>query len=134
MQNMMPSMFPRLRQFIAELLSQNAKIRKLEEELETERMRLAGCGVAAMCSTRESSEQQRITKDNPYWSASYGDVCNAVDREMAMREHLERECRNMDSVLLFLGLEPEDYRTDGGFLRTGKLKADLIDMINKKDA
>ena len=133
MQNMMPSMFPRLRQFIAELLSQNAKIRKLEEELEIERMRLVGCGVAAMCNTRKSSEQ-RITKDNQYWSASYDDVCNAVDREMAMREHLERECRNMDSVLLFLGLEPEDYRTDGGFLRTGKLKADLIDMINKKDA
>lgn len=125
--------FPRLQAFFLELLFNRRRIKKLQNELETERMRLAGCGVAAMGNTADSVKE-RISRDNPYWSASYDGVCSAVDREIAMRENLERECRDMDSVLLFLGLKPEDYRTDGGFLRTGKLKADLIDMINKKDA
>lgn len=58
------------------------------QELEIERMRLAGCGVAAMANT-ERSKKQRIGRDNPYWSASYGDVCAAVDREMKYREALK---------------------------------------------
>lgn len=65
------------------------RVRVLEQELETERMRLAGCGVVAMQNTRESTKE-RITKDNPYWSASYGDVCSAVDREISLREALEQ--------------------------------------------
>lgn len=64
--------------------------KRKEDELETLRLQLAACGVAAMCNTRESAKEQRITKDNPYWSASYQDVCNAVDREMALREKLDR--------------------------------------------
>ena len=58
-----------------------------EKEVETERMRLAGCGVAAMQNT-ESTIKDRITPDNPYYSASYGDVCGAVDREMRLRSDL----------------------------------------------
>lgn len=54
------------------------------DELERERMRLAACGVAALENTPESAAQ-RIGRDNPYWSASYGDVCGAVDREIALR-------------------------------------------------
>ena len=52
-------------------------VKRLEAELETERMRVAGCGVAAMMNTR-SSVKERIGKDNPYYSASYGDVCSSV--------------------------------------------------------
>ena len=62
---------------------------KLKDELETERMRLAGCGVAAMMNTR-SSVKARIGRDNPYWSASYGDVCRAVDAEIELREEVAR--------------------------------------------
>ena len=68
------------------LKSENAE---LKSELETERVRLAACGVAAMANT-ESTVAKRITPDNPYWSASYKDVCNAVDREMKLRATYER--------------------------------------------
>lgn len=50
-------------------------IKRLEAELETERMRLAGCGVAALMNTRKAAKD-RINKDSPYWSASYGDIYN----------------------------------------------------------
>lgn len=69
----------------------NLEIETLKNELETERMRLAACGVAAMQNT-EATRKERITKDNPYWSASYGDVCSAVDREMSLRSQLEDLC------------------------------------------
>lgn len=59
---------------------------ELGPDIERLRMQLAACGVAAMCNTKESMGTQRIGKDNPYWCASYGDVCNAVDREIALRE------------------------------------------------
>lgn len=67
------------------LNSRTSATAEAEKELERERMRLAGCGVAAMCNTPETAARQRIDQDNPYWSASYGDVCRAVDREMALR-------------------------------------------------
>lgn len=59
-----------------------------ETEVETVRMQLAACGVAAMSNT-EDTIKQRITKDNSYWSASYGDVCNSVDREIKWRKRAE---------------------------------------------
>ncbi|UIS24673.1 hypothetical protein S21ZY_111 [Pseudomonas phage ZY21] len=62
---------------------------KAVADLETERMRLVACGVAAMANTRESAAQQRVKKNSPYFCASVGDVHNAVDREMALREKVE---------------------------------------------
>jgi len=73
---------------------------KVEMALETERIRLAGCGVAALQNTNKS-KVERIAKDNPYWSASYGDVCNAVDREINAREQaemLQKECDKLKSL------------------------------------
>ena len=58
-------------------------------EAEHERMRLSACGVAAMMNTPETV-MQRLSRDHPCWSASYGDVCNAVDREMEARKSLAR--------------------------------------------
>ena len=58
---------------------------KLEEELEVERMRVVACSSAAHANTEESAKE-RIGKDNPYWTASYRDVCDAVDREIALRK------------------------------------------------
>lgn len=69
----------------------------LKEELEAERLRLAGCGVAALQNTEES-KAKRITRDNPYWSASYGDVCGAVDREMKLRAELEIAVETLASI------------------------------------
>ena len=48
-----------------------SKIEKLEEEIETLRMQLVGCGVAALGGT---DDHHIVKKDNPYWSASYQDV------------------------------------------------------------
>ena len=79
-------------QFLAQvayrLRTQAAKIEALTQELETERMRLVACGVAAMGNTK-TSKLERINKDNPYWSASYGDVCRAVDAEIELRGKIE---------------------------------------------
>lgn len=64
---------------------------KLEGQLDRERMRLAACSTASIQNTKKTVSD-RISKDNPYWSAAYGDVCAAVDREMdlgAQRDHLE---------------------------------------------
>lgn len=75
--------------FIAEKYrEQNAKIKELEAKLEILRMQLVACGVAALQNT-EKSKVDRITKDNPYYSASYKDVCDAVDREIDLRAKLE---------------------------------------------
>jgi hypothetical protein len=59
------------------------------EEINFESIRLAACGVAALANTDETVKQ-RITKENEYWSASYEDVCSAVDREMKYRKALEK--------------------------------------------
>lgn len=61
---------------------------RLIEEVEVERMKVVACGVAATQNT-EFTRQQRIPRDNPYYSASYADVCNAVDREMELRSKVE---------------------------------------------
>lgn len=59
----------------------------LREQLETERIRLAACGVVAMSNTPESAAKAREMLPI-YWSASCGDVEKAVDREMALRTEL----------------------------------------------
>ena len=64
------------------------KIQELKEEVEHLRVQLAGCGVAAMCNTLESMEQQCVDRDAYGWSASYGDVLEAVKREIRYREAL----------------------------------------------
>lgn len=74
--------------FEDKLRSAQETISWMSEELETERMRLSACGVAALQNT-ERTMKDRITPDNPYWSASYKDVCNAVDREIKFRIALE---------------------------------------------
>ena len=56
-------------------------------EPETERMRLAACSVAALANTRESAKAARDVPDE-YKSASWHDVCAAVDREMDLRDRI----------------------------------------------
>lgn len=64
-----------------------ADLAELRAELENERMRLAACGVAALSNT-DKTIKTRIDKDSPYYSASYQDVCSAVDREMQLRAEI----------------------------------------------
>ena len=65
------------------ITAENAEYR--EEQL---RMQLAACGVAAMQNT-EDSKAERLEPYSCGWSASYGDVCSAVDREIALRNQVE---------------------------------------------
>jgi len=58
-------------------------------ELETERLRLAACGVVAMANTPESAARARDILP-VHFSASLQDVMRAVDREMDLRAEVER--------------------------------------------
>lgn len=71
-----------------ELGRMRAENATLRAELETERMRLTACSIAAGMNTREIAAHHRIGPDNKYYSASYADVCRAVDREMDLRDEL----------------------------------------------
>ena len=72
-----------LTQFVIELPDQvdskalESKIREMEE---LHRMQLAGISTATQQNT-EASKLARIGKENCYWTPTYQDVCNAVDRE-----------------------------------------------------
>jgi hypothetical protein len=59
-----------------------------QKTMEILRLQLAACGVAAGMNT-ETSKKYRISKDSPYYTASYQDVCNAVDREIKLRAKVE---------------------------------------------
>jgi len=82
------------------LTGQDATIAKLQEEIEHLRVQLAGCGVAAMCNTLESMEQQCVDRDAYGWSASYGDVLEAVKREIKYREALKAQLALVDSNII----------------------------------
>jgi hypothetical protein len=58
-------------------------------DLETERLRLAACGVVAMANTPESAARVRDILPK-YFSASLHSVMGAVDREMDLRVEIER--------------------------------------------
>ena len=86
----------------------DASTRSKDEEIEKLQMQLTACGVAALSNTRSTTKDQRIDRTNPYWSASYQDVCDAVDREINYREALQRiaelgespEAKNIAMVVL----------------------------------
>lgn len=75
--------------FLAGRNSLQSRLLKAEAELERERIRLAACGVAAMQNTKDSHGKNQVDKDSPYYSASYADVCAAVDREMSLMVQLK---------------------------------------------
>jgi hypothetical protein len=64
------------------------KAARLEKDIEQLRVQLAGCGVAAMQNTERTIKARAKEGDYGY-SASYSDVCKAVDREMRYREALK---------------------------------------------
>ena len=64
------------------------EIERLRAELETERMRLAACGVVALANTPDSAAQAREMLPE-YQSASCDDVARMVDENMRLRAALE---------------------------------------------
>jgi len=73
-------------------------ITQLEQELETERMRLAACGAAALANTPDSAAKVREMQDQ-YKSASLDDVIQIVDSEMALRKERDELKANIDHLL-----------------------------------
>lgn len=57
---------------------------ELRAELETERMRLAACGVVALANTPDSAKRARDMRSE-YWSASCEDVARMVDQNIELR-------------------------------------------------
>lgn len=103
------------------------RLRRVEEELERERIRLAACGVAALCNTEESMAQQVIGSDNQYYSASYGDVVDAVKREIQHRAEntaLRERMKRMEEALRFYAHERiwVEIESDRGKIAQAALK------------
>lgn len=72
-----------------------ARVAELEAQIETERMRLAACGVVALANTRKSAAKAREMLPE-YRSASLEDVIRAVDSEMLLRDQLSDLARLRD--------------------------------------
>jgi hypothetical protein len=75
-------------------------ITQLEQELETERMRLAACGAVALANTPDSAKDARKMQEE-YRSASLDDVIRAVDSEMGLRrecDELKAHCEGFRSL------------------------------------
>lgn len=104
-------------------------VAELKDEVETERMRLVGCGVAALMNTEES-KPNRITRDNPYWSASYQDVCNMVDREIQHRETIAKQEKVIE--VLKACILKEDHRC--GIWHDGRKAIEQAETIERGEA
>jgi len=97
-------MIPELAMVFALILKEQhdlltAALAEKEGEIERLRVQLAGCGVAAMCNTKQSREQQKCVEGAYGWSQSYQDVVNAVGREIDLREKLQAAESLADSRL-----------------------------------
>lgn len=84
------TLFEKTRRNEGTVLLTVAEVEAMEAECEQLRVQLAGCGVAAMCNTRESMTRHAVQPGDYGYSASYGDVVRAVEREVTLREELER--------------------------------------------
>jgi len=94
---------------------------RFDEEHERERMKLAACGVAAICNTVEGVSQQSIPTDSPYYSASYADVRRAVDEQIALRverdryrsalKGIEEKCDGFAKMIAHQALNPPEKPT-----------------------
>ena len=72
-----------------------AELSSVKRELETERIRLAACGVVAMADTPESAARARDMLPE-YESASCGDVARRVDECIQLRADLARVTKERD--------------------------------------
>lgn len=70
------------------LIVTNRELGELKQQLETERMRLAACGVVALANTPGSAIEAREMQPE-YWSESCAEVARAVDREMEHRDRVK---------------------------------------------
>ena len=82
---------------VADGLDGYEKCGELRAELETERTRLAACGVVALANTPDSAKQAREMRPE-YWSASCGDVARMVDENIKLRAMIQVALVVLDEV------------------------------------
>ena len=75
-----------------------AQQNELQEQIKELQCKLAGCGVAAMQNTHHTIAR-RIAPGDYGYSASYAEVCRAVDREMAIREQRDELLEALQDAL-----------------------------------
>jgi len=66
------------------------EIERLQLENEVLRQRLVACDVISLSNTPETFRANRLCQEHPAWSATYVSVCDAIEREMGLREKLDR--------------------------------------------
>lgn len=86
------------------------EINALRAEVEKLRLQLSACGVAAMANTVNSSEKMRCVNPD-FKSGSWQAVCEAVDREMGLRDQRD--------LLLELLVEARDHVVSSTLLVRG---------------
>ena len=82
---------------MAKLEAAEKEREELRADLETERMRLAACGVVAFANTPDSAKQAREMRPE-YWSASCGDVARMVDENIKLRAMIQVALVVLDEV------------------------------------
>jgi hypothetical protein len=63
---------------------------RLRAEVELLRVQLVACDVIALSNTPETFATNRLCQEHEAWSAAYVSVCDAVEREMALRQEVAR--------------------------------------------
>jgi len=91
-------------------LSVEAELATAREELETERIRLAACGVVAMADTKESRIKAREILPE-YRSASLGDVERRVDECIELKEQRDRLAELLPCECIYDSTSPDPTQT-----------------------
>lgn len=87
----------------AQPVSNADELERLRAELETERLRLAACGVVALANTPESASKAREMRPE-YRSASLDDVEHAVNEQMRLRAELAEANAELSEQARLLGI------------------------------
>ena len=113
-----------------DLAGRIAKVPQLERELtaargelETERIRLAACGVVAMADTKESRTKAREMLPE-YRSASLSDVERRVDECIELREQRDKLAEALNKMISICSCKTEDIDT------VNEIR-DFVDTITK---
>lgn len=101
--------------------------RMLRSELETERIRLAACGVVALSNTPESAAKARDMLPE-YRSASCDDVARMVDEQMHLRASLTNSQNRLFDVLV--GDDGQAWKEAERYLE--RERPDLYGALNQR--
>lgn len=120
----------RAKEFIEFLYYISKKIDKLEDDFELERMRNVACSVVSLSNTRDSLDKVVKNMNPDYRGALVNDVIKAVEREISLREDLEKMREQRDEarieICAFVHSESvvEHFRTGEGVISPEQVAED----------